>query len=142
MACIKTDTNSSFIFAHSGDTLYVPYGTRPTIDGQISPGEWDDADSILTTALPEGPATIYYKQSPESLYFAINFIDSTYEDFDNATIYFDCDHNGGSAPQTDDYGFGSHRGGMFVEFVGTGSGWTGDPIDGWNGGIYSESSFW
>ena len=140
--CVAFFFCSSLLFAHSGDTLFVPYGSMPTIDGQISPGEWDDADTVLVASLPEGPAVIYYKQSPDSLYIAIELPDGTYNDFDNASIYFDTDHDGGSAPQTDDFGCGSHRGGMLVEFVGTGSGWVQDSIDGWNAALTSTSTYW
>jgi len=132
---------SSLLFAHSGDTLYVPYGIQPTIDGQILPGEWDDADTV-SFPLPGGPAVVFFKQNPDTLYIAIDLTDGTYDNFDNATIYFDCNNDGGNSPQPDDYGFGSHRGGMLVEFLGTGSGWNNVEINGWNGAIFSAGSFW
>lgn len=130
------------LFAHSGDTLDVHYGTRPVIDGLISAGEWDDADTVITDNLPDGPAIIYYKEFPETLYMAISISDVTYADFDNAALYFDTLHNGGSAPQPDDIGCATHRGGMWVEFYGNGSGWNNQTPSGWYGALNTNASGW
>lgn len=142
LCCAFTILTGTLLLAHSGDTLDVPYGVRPVIDGQILAGEWDDADTVMTANLPNGPVVIFFKENPETLYMAIAITDTTYNAFDNATIYFDTLHNAGTAPQTDDFGCGSHRGGMFVEFNGNGSGWNIGTQTGWIGAINSTILGW
>lgn len=140
--CIIIACTCVVLFAHSGDTLDVRYGTRPTIDGLISAGEWDDADTVMTTDLPNGPAILFFKENPDTLYMAISIPDTTYADFDNATLYFDTLHNAGTAPQPDDIGCATHRGGMWVEFYGTGAGWNNQTPSGWYGALNTTATGW
>jgi hypothetical protein len=134
----------TLLSAHSGDTLDVPFGTRPVIDGVISVFEWDDADTVMThvDSLPNGSVIVFYKENPDTLYMGILIPDVSYDAYDNASIYFDTLHNVGSTPQTDDFGCGSHRGGMFIEFVGDGTGWSTQPQFGWIGAINSTANGW
>lgn len=86
-------------------TVEAVYGATPTIDGTISPGEWADASSFMFTG-PNGPCfPAYIKQDGSNLYIGINIPDNTLYPIilDELRVCLDIDHDGGSAPQTDDY---------------------------------------
>ncbi len=140
--CLTTIAMCAALYAHSGDTLDVPYGTRPVIDGLVSAGEWDDADTVMLSGLPDGSVTIFYKENPDTLYMALSVPDITYYDVDNITLHFDSLHNAGIAPQIDDFGCGTHRGDMWVEFVGNGTGWVIQTPSGWYGAITTNVNNW
>lgn len=117
-----------FAAAHSGDTMNAPPATvTPTIDGINSPGEWTDASSYSITG-PGGTSTIYIKYDASNLYI---LIDSPWDTtpavvgwMDNTWTAFDTSHNGGTAPQTDDYLFNSQFTSWNYALKGTGTGWT------------------
>lgn len=86
-------------------SVYV--GSTPTIDGTISPGEWDDAFMLDASDFlgtydnvpnPVGSVIMYYKSNEDltELYVAcINKNDSVLEDHDEVAMYID-DNNDGS----------------------------------------------
>lgn len=124
----------SNVQAHSGDVVAALYGTAPTVDGTISPGEWDDA-STVTFSVKDGDCTVYVKQDGSSLYVAFDIPDTTPAtplSIDKCAILLDVDHNDGYPAQTDDLQFFASRDGGLRELHGTGGGWTGVyPEVGW-----------
>lgn len=105
--------NLAFANAHSGDTINIPLGTTPTIDGIKSSGEWSDA--YLIQVLNNGFYNdIYIKHSATNLFIAF---DSPYSG--STGIYLDKLHNGGSSPQPDDIWIHGSTGPF--EFAGNGS---------------------
>jgi hypothetical protein len=105
--------NLAFVNAHSGDTISVPFGTTPTIDGIKSSGEWNDA--FLIQVLTNGFYNdIYIKHSATHLFVAF---ESPYAG--STGIYLDKLHNGGLSPQPDDIWIHGSAGPF--EFLGNGS---------------------
>ncbi len=51
-------------------SLRIPTGHAIKIDGVISPGEWDDAQSVEIEAAPDWKITVLYKHHAERLYLA------------------------------------------------------------------------
>jgi len=98
-------------------SVYV--GSTPTIDGTISPGEWDDAFVMDASDFlgiydnlpnPVGSVTMYYKvnQDLTELYVACdNQNDVTLEDHDEVALYID-DNNDGTYPATGDDSEGNY----------------------------------
>lgn len=99
--------------------ISVYYGTTPTIDGTISPGEWDDAFEMDASDFlgtydnmpnPVGSVMMYYKvnQDMTELYVAcINENDVVLEDHDEVALYID-DNNDGMYPETGDNSEGNY----------------------------------
>ncbi len=91
------------------DEISVYYGTTPTIDGTISPAEWDDAFMVDcsdfwgthdNTIQPIGSVIGYFKMNEDmtELYVAyINYNDTVLEDHDEVALYID-DNNDGTYP--------------------------------------------
>ncbi|HEX7318965.1 MAG TPA: Ig-like domain-containing protein [bacterium] len=125
---------------HSGDTLNAPYGTKPVIDGLISAGEWDDADTVMTMALPNGPVTIYAKEYPDSIYFAVNVPDSTSHPNDRAILMFDSLNNADTLPNVDDFTCSMKRNGTRASQHGNGTGWANDSTWGWNSAVTASTN--
>jgi len=107
--------NSVDTIAHSGDSIAVPLGTSPIIDGVNSFGEWTDACLIqlLTTGFY---SNIYVKHSATHLFVAF---DSPYAS--SVGIYIDKLHNAGTTPQNDDVWIHGSAGPF--EFLGNGNSW-------------------
>jgi hypothetical protein len=103
------------VYAHTGDSITVPYGTTPVIDGAKSAGEWSDAFliSVLTNGFYND---IYVKHSTTHLFVAFESPYAT-----SVGIYIDKIHNGGSLPQTDDIWIHGSAGPF--EFAGNGNSW-------------------
>lgn len=88
-------------------------GATPTIDGIISPGEWDDAFRLDTsdfwgsydnTIQPIGSVIGYFKTNDAmtELYVAyINYNDTVLEDHDEVALYIDDNNDGFFAPETE-----------------------------------------
>ncbi len=95
------------------DTISAYPGSTPTIDGTISPGEWDDAFKMDASDFlgtyenmpnPVGSVMMYYKvnQDMTGLYVAcINENDTELEDHDEVALYIDDNGDGAYPPNTD-----------------------------------------
>ncbi|MFP4471598.1 MAG: carboxypeptidase regulatory-like domain-containing protein, partial [Bacteroidales bacterium] len=95
------------------DEISVYYGSTPTIDGTMEPGEWDDAFMMDASDFlgiydnmpnPVGSVTMYYKVNQEmtELYVAcINENDTQLEDHDEVALYIDDNNDGSYPPNTD-----------------------------------------
>ncbi len=93
------------------DEISVYEGTTPTIDGTITPGEWDDAFMLDTsdfwgthdnTIQPIGSVIGYFKMNADmtELYVAyINYNDSVLEDHDEVALYMDDNNDGTFSPE-------------------------------------------
>jgi len=104
-------------FIANGISVY--YGATPTIDGTISPGEWDDAFKMDASDFlgtndnlpnPIGSVTMYYKvnQAMTELYVACeNMNDVVLEDHDEVALYID-DNNDGAFGATGDDSEGNY----------------------------------
>lgn len=117
-------------FAEECPIIIIPNGTTPTIDGAISAGEWDDANSV-TFSTSGGTCTVYFKHNGTALHFAF---DVPNRDIDSAVqIFVDPDNNDGTAPQTDDYRFTIQPSGAmgcnYGQNQGTGSDWSAPMTD-------------
>lgn len=111
------------MFAHSGDTIYVEQGTSPVIDGVISAGEWDDAETITFTGYNGVVISCYFKYNGDTLYIAQDTPEMI--GGDHGYLWFDTDNDGGTAPKTDDFWLSKYYfdGWAEVESSGTGSDW-------------------
>ncbi len=78
----------------------------PTIDGVISPGEWDNAGfADFPVNLPEGgttPGRVFAMNDASNLYLAIRFSRSIVDPGNTASFEFDNDHAGGARVIGDD----------------------------------------
>ncbi len=86
-------------------SLDVPQGSIPTIDGVISPGEWDDAFKVdISDVLgygggvpqPQGSVYMYFKfdDNTDMLYVAgEDLLNPTLDDNEGFGLYFDDDNN-------------------------------------------------
>jgi len=99
-------------------------GTKPTIDGIWSAGEWDDA---FEYDAPNSTLTSYVRVKWNGSYLYI-LIDSPWDTtnsslypYENTWIAFDTMHNHGSTPQIGDYLFST--GGIIVAYWGNGTRW-------------------
>jgi len=123
----------SSTYAHIGDTVYVPPGTSPAMDGVISASEWADASSF-TMVTPQGDTVTYYfkHNNTDKLYIAQRV--STLINGDHCFLFFDSNHNGGSVPSTDDHWLAnSYFPSGDNEHTGTGFGWSNPkPIASWS----------
>jgi len=126
--------------AHSGDTFEAWATVTPSIDGVISPGEWDDAaTAIFTLQTPEShEAILYVKNDMENLYMLFILRDEEYDQFppeggpcDYVSINFDNDHDGVRWTVGDDDMFIRGDGGYIYDgFYRTDGGWEPDTSDG------------
>lgn len=114
-----------FVFGHSNDTIHVPIGTSPTIDGVLSTGEWSDA---LSVQLPSIDATVYFKRTSTHLYIAFTDWNQMYS---NSTgIYIDKLHDGGTGPNEDDLWL--HGSAGQYESFGNNTTWESSTPSGWS----------
>ncbi|MCK5052190.1 MAG: T9SS type A sorting domain-containing protein [Candidatus Cloacimonetes bacterium] len=93
------------------DEISVYEGITPTIDGTITPGEWDDAYMLDTsdfwgsydnTIQPIGSVIGYFKMNADmtELYVAyINYNDTVLEDHDEVALYIDDNNDGVFSPE-------------------------------------------
>ena len=99
-----------FATAHSGDTIIAPSLTViPIIDGNWTGTEWDDAPQYNITG-SGGTGYIRVKYDSNYLYIIIDSVwDLTWVplwgSYEGTYVAFDTAHDGGTAPQTDDYLF-------------------------------------
>lgn len=59
-----------FYSASGQDTIRIKYGPAATIDGVISPGEWDGVDSVQISIAGGKLVTVYFKHDGSSLFLA------------------------------------------------------------------------
>ena len=119
----------SSVRAYSGDGVVAVYGATPTLDGIISPGEWDDAGNV-TFSVTNGNCTVYVKQNSTHLHVAFDVPDNSSWAGEGSYVVLDVDHNGGEHPQTDDVFLVVHRktpGALREEYNGTGTQWRWNP---------------
>ena len=77
-------------------------GSPPIIDGVISPGEWDDADTeSIDFGVPRN-GMIYVMNDADNLYIAVWVEDNDADSGDKVSIYFDNDHSGTTSVVGDD----------------------------------------
>ncbi|MBP1673279.1 MAG: hypothetical protein H6Q25_1094 [Bacteroidetes bacterium] len=125
--------NIGYTFAHSGDTITVPQGSIPIINGIINSGEWSDASSI---EIPSINGTVYFKHSDTKLYVA--FISDSYY-FQSTGIYIDKLNNGESTPTNDDVWL--HGSAGQYEWSGNGSSWQSSTPSDWSYVANSANEF-
>ncbi|UCH88513.1 MAG: PKD domain-containing protein [Thermoplasmata archaeon] len=121
--------------AHSGDSIGAGFSTAPTIDGTLSPGEWDDSDYVYIQGQNSETINVYYKHDRNNLYIGFD----TNSDY-LAEIYLDTYNDGGLRPQNDD--FLLHASGTLYDQQGNGYDWgnTNYEITGWNASTMYEGS--
>lgn len=112
-----------FINAQTEETIDIPLGTSPTIDGVLSAGEWSDASFVEIESIM---AKVYFKCTSTHLYVAFSDFNQMYS---NSTgIYIDQLNDKGSAPQADDLWIHGSAGPF--EWYGNGEEWeTSEPSD-------------
>ncbi len=101
LLCLNSDV---IVFTHSGHSLTSLCSVVPTIDGVISPGEWNDAQAInvlleyqdLDPNTTQHEAVLYFKNDESNLYLAVVIIGEDYDSMslDYAVWWFDNDHDG------------------------------------------------
>lgn len=98
--------------AHAPGVVLYGRGTA-TIDGVISPGEWNNAGNInFTVNTPHGgttPGTLSVMNDGNNLYFAVQFARATNDLWSYVAFYFDNDNSGGAVADggDDEFVFGS-----------------------------------
>lgn len=122
-------------YTHLLDTINVPQGISPVIDGTISSGEWDDAYMINYQAgLPGNIITVtcYLKHNGTDTFYIAQNMPNTLSG-DRNLVWLDTQNNGGTSPQTDDYMLNKYHmdGSPTIEEKGTGSSWNMVAQNGW-----------
>lgn len=141
----STHTRGLDIVISGSSTLMVALHTNnpPTIDGHVTEGEWNDADSFDT-----GSMIIYTMQDGTYLYLCMQVTaDTTYGATDMGEVAFDTDYDKDSAPDSIDKKFSAtDPDGSAVpeDYNGDGFGWDLDYISPYtwsaNGDLDSEGS--
>ena len=122
---LATFLSLGFVFGHSNDTIDVPLGTSPTIDGVFNIGEWDDA---LSVQLPSIDATVFFKRTDTHLYIAFTDWNQMYSN--SSGIYIDKLHDGGTVPNEDDLWL--HGSAGQYESFGNNTTWESSTPSGWS----------
>jgi hypothetical protein len=122
---------------HVVEQLTAAYGSSPSVDGFISPGEWDDASTVSFNH-----TVVYIKQNGENLYAAFNVSDNTANlSRDGVAIAIDVLNDGGASPQDDDIILYIIRNGTLLEARDAISP-SSSLVEGWNGSASSTSDYW
>jgi uncharacterized repeat protein (TIGR01451 family) len=104
------------------DTVDAPYDSfSPAIDGAIAPGEYAGAGKVTFPGYG-GDVEVFFKEDNSYLYVTFDF-PAPQTSGSAAQVFLDTKHNGGTAPQPDDYRFSITRSGSAMENSGTGTGW-------------------
>jgi len=127
-----------------GDSIDVPYGSTPTIDGVIAPGEYG-SPSQIQFAGHRGTVLVYVKHDASNLYVAFDLPDTT--PFDGhgpaVQVFLDTNHNHGTTPQSDDYRLTISKGGIVEERQGDGAFWENPvPPNGWSAAASVNAAGW
>lgn len=125
----------SIAVAHSGDTIIVPQGTSPIIDGIISSGEWSDAATYTYQAGLSGniiTVSFYVKHNGIDTFYIAQKMPNMLSG-DRNLVWLDTYNNGGASPKTDDYMLNKYHldGSPTIEDKGTGSSWNVVTQSGW-----------
>jgi uncharacterized repeat protein (TIGR01451 family) len=113
------------------DVVDAPYDNPPApiVDGFIAPGEYAGAGKVTFSGYG-GAVEVFFKQDRTNLYIAFDFSDP--QTADSATqVFLDTHHDGGTAPQTDDYRFSITRSGIASAAQGDGTTWGGTTFVAW-----------
>lgn len=130
--------------APSTTTVVAILGTTPTLDGAISPGEWDDASKI-TFSVPGFSVLceVYVKHDGSDLYIAFNIPDTDVENEDCSRVLIDVNHDEAAVFMPDDLLLAIYRDGTLKEWQGKGDlSWMTASPTGWIGTYKSEPTFW
>lgn len=91
--------------------INVPYGSTPTIDGEIEYEEWSDA-----FVFSFNNTVVYVKHDDgKSLYVGLALSDYLPNGGDGVAFFIDVNHDGGTSSQMDDILFGVYRNGTSFE---------------------------
>lgn len=102
-------------------TAYYTSGTAPTIDGTLSANEWDDADTYTVDLTRD--LKLYAMNNGTHVFIALDSLnDGTSGSGDTGNVYFDCDHDATSNPDTNDKRL--RRNGSETYYEGDGSSWS------------------
>ncbi|HJX37618.1 MAG TPA: hypothetical protein VJ714_03360 [Anaerolineae bacterium] len=126
-----------------GNSIDVRYGSAPTIDGVIAPGEYGSPSQIQFVGY-EGTVLVYVRHDASNLYVAFDLPDTTpYGGSGPAVqVFLDTNHDQDTTPRSDDYRLTIDKGGGQDEGVGNGVGWDpGSQID-WSGGRSVNATGW
>lgn len=123
----------------------APYGPAPQLDGVISPGEYAGAFQIRTPTYG-GQLEVFVRQNAITLYIAFDSPDAalfpTPANGPAFQVFLDTKHNGGTAPQADDYRLTLRKNGATSEDKGTGTGWGGAGDGRWLAQASTSSYGW
>ena len=127
----------------------APYGSAPTVDGEIAPGEYAGAYRF---AFPSygGEVEAFLRQGEGALFIALDSPDITpyplYAPEGQGPAFqvmLDVDRDGGTAPQTDDMRLTVDKGGQLAEEHGTGIEWQDVALPaGWDAAVYTATWGW
>jgi hypothetical protein len=114
----------------------------PAVDGLIAPGEYAGAGKITFPGYG-GDVEVFFKQDASTLYVAFELPDRVNKNpWPDASIFLDTNHDGGGAPQTDDFRFLVWRNHAAAEWQGTGTGWDPNVTITWTWGLTETLSGW
>jgi hypothetical protein len=110
-------------YLSDADTADAPYGPGPSpvVDGRISPGEYAIAHKLVFPGYG-GDVEVFFKEDASYVYLAFDF-GHPQTSGSAAQVFLDTQHNGGTAPQADDYRLSVTRSGSTMENRGTGTSW-------------------
>jgi len=106
--------------AHVPDVSLTGVGTA-TIDGVLSPGEWDGADQIPVFTEDFAGSTFFVMNDAKNLYLALEVVDSTLTPGDRMAVRFDNTHDGVNTDEDD--GLSASQTGLVDTHFLTGSGY-------------------
>lgn len=88
----------------TAQTIIIPEGTTPVIDGTVSSGEWSDADSVIINISASSECKVLFKHDCTNLYLAyLDNLESMAVLFPE--ILFDINHSQSAAWEADDWWF-------------------------------------
>ena len=127
---------ASNVHAVNGYEIVAVGGSTPTIDGDLFPGEWTDADSILFNN-----TVVYAKQDGVNLYVAVSQAYPMASE-PNVTVLIDVEHDGSASLQSDDIALWIYRNGTLGEANVTAGAWTTTQVSGWHAESGTEEFSW
>ena len=143
---VTNDENQMNVYvrAHMQYTIDVPFGSTPTIDGQIPTldGEWSDAYTLTLdkNASMNWYTDVYIKQDGKSLYAGLVVNDSSPSLEDKIAFFMDVNHDEGDPPQNVDILLGVYRNGAPFEL--RGEELPSSPTGGWTVAVQENETRW